>query len=183
MDWPEKDGMPMKQLREGTNGWICMPSSPAPPDGTGREDPMCADQRFSGLLEAWTTKSDPRLSAVGIAYMLVCVVGAIATIEASPKKKAVAVPSDMGTVPQDLARPPDLRAPSVVSRSASDAYNYNRLQRTVLEQQRDRIAAELGRLKAEEQQISDRLKFEFGVDVGAGDFWDERTLEIHRRRP
>lgn len=31
---------------------------------------MCADRRFSTLLEAWTTKSDPRLGAVGIAYML-----------------------------------------------------------------------------------------------------------------
>jgi hypothetical protein len=70
MDWPEKNGMPMKQLRAGTNGWTCMPSSPAPPDGAGREDPMCADQRFSALLEAWTTKSEPRLNAVGIAYML-----------------------------------------------------------------------------------------------------------------
>jgi hypothetical protein len=70
MDWPEKDGMPMKQLRAGTNGWTCMPSSPAPPDGAGREDPMCADQRFSAVLEAWTTKSDPRLRSVGIAYML-----------------------------------------------------------------------------------------------------------------
>lgn len=70
MDWPEKDGMPMKHLRAGSNGWTCMPSSPAPPDGTGREDPMCADQRFSTLLEAWTTKRDPHLGAVGIAYML-----------------------------------------------------------------------------------------------------------------
>jgi hypothetical protein len=70
MDWPEKDGMPMKQLRAGTNGWTCMPSSPAPPDGAGREDPMCADQRFSALLDAWTTKSEPRLNAVAIAYML-----------------------------------------------------------------------------------------------------------------
>src|SRR5580765_2564621 len=70
MDWPEKDGMSMKHLRAGSNGWTCMPSSPAPPDGTGREDPMCADQRFLTLLEAWTTKSDPRLGAVGIAYML-----------------------------------------------------------------------------------------------------------------
>ena len=23
MDWPEKDGTPMKQLRAGTNGWMC----------------------------------------------------------------------------------------------------------------------------------------------------------------
>ena len=70
MDWPEKDGMPMRQLRPGTNGWICMPSSPAPADGAATDDPMCADKTFSALLDAWTTKSDPRLTTVGIAYML-----------------------------------------------------------------------------------------------------------------
>ena len=31
---------------------------------------MCADPSFSALLEAWTTKSDPHLTTVGIAYML-----------------------------------------------------------------------------------------------------------------
>ena len=65
MDWPEKDGMPMRRLRPGTNGWICMPSSPAPADGAATDDPMCADKAFSALLEAWTTKSDPRLTTVG----------------------------------------------------------------------------------------------------------------------
>ncbi len=70
MDWPEKDGMPMKALRTGTNGWTCMPSSPAAPDGPAGEDPMCVDQEFSKLLEAWSTKSVPTLSRVAIAYML-----------------------------------------------------------------------------------------------------------------
>ena len=70
MDWPEKDGMPMKQLRAGTNGWTCMPSSPAPADGAATADPMCADKAFSALIDAWTTKSDPRLTTVAIAYML-----------------------------------------------------------------------------------------------------------------
>ena len=70
MDWPENEGAPMKHLRAGTNGWTCMPSSPAPPAGTAREDPMCADPAFAALLEAWTTRSDPHLTTVGIAYML-----------------------------------------------------------------------------------------------------------------
>jgi hypothetical protein len=70
MDWPENEGAPMKHLRAGTNGWTCMPSSPAPPAGAAREDPMCADAPFSALLEAWTTRSDPHLTTVGIAYML-----------------------------------------------------------------------------------------------------------------
>ena len=70
MDWPENEGAPMKHLRAGTNGWTCMPSSPAPSAGAAREDPMCADPSFSALLEAWTTKSDPHLTTVAIAYML-----------------------------------------------------------------------------------------------------------------
>jgi hypothetical protein len=70
MDWPENEGAPMTHLRTGTNGWTCMPSSPAPAAGAAREDPMCADPQFSGLLEAWTTRSDPRLTTVSIAYML-----------------------------------------------------------------------------------------------------------------
>jgi hypothetical protein len=70
MDWPETEGGPMMHLRAGTNGWTCMPSSPAPATGAAREDPMCADTAFSALLEAWTAKSEPRLSRVAIAYML-----------------------------------------------------------------------------------------------------------------
>ena len=65
MDWPENEGAPMKHLRAGTNGWTCMPSSPAPSAGAAREDPMCADPSFSALLEAWTTRSDPHLTTVG----------------------------------------------------------------------------------------------------------------------
>jgi hypothetical protein len=70
MDWPENEGAPMKHLRAGTNGWTCMPSSPAPAAGAAREDPMCADSSFTALLDAWTTKSEPHLTSVAMAYML-----------------------------------------------------------------------------------------------------------------
>ncbi len=69
MDWPDKDGMPMKQLRVGTNGWMCMPSTPGP-TRPGQEDPMCVDKTFSALLDAWTTKSAPKVTGVGLGYML-----------------------------------------------------------------------------------------------------------------
>jgi hypothetical protein len=69
MDWPEKDGMPMKQLRAGTNGWMCMPST-AGPARAGQEDPMCVDKTFSSLLDAWTTKTTPKVNGVGLGYML-----------------------------------------------------------------------------------------------------------------
>jgi hypothetical protein len=68
MDWPDKEGMPMKPLRAGTNGWMCMPSTPT---STGsRPDPMCVDKSFSALLEAYNTKSDPMVKTVGVGYML-----------------------------------------------------------------------------------------------------------------
>jgi len=70
MDWPEKDGMPMKQLRAGTNGWMCMPPAPSPASRPAPADPMCADKNFAVLLDSWVKKTDPNVKAVGLAYML-----------------------------------------------------------------------------------------------------------------
>jgi hypothetical protein len=67
MDWPEKDGMPMKQLRAGTNGWTCFPSTPGAAAG---EDPMCIDGVFSAWVDAWFAKKAPEGKTVGIGYML-----------------------------------------------------------------------------------------------------------------
>ena len=68
MDWPDKEGMPMKQLRTGTNGWMCMPSTPT--SAGSRPDPMCVDKSFSALLDASTMKADPVVKTVGVGYML-----------------------------------------------------------------------------------------------------------------
>jgi len=70
MDWPAKDGMPMKHLRSGTNGWTCMPSTPVSARLPGQEDPMCVDPSFTKLLEAYEMKADPHVTSVGIGYML-----------------------------------------------------------------------------------------------------------------
>ena len=58
----------MKQLRAGTNGWMCMPSTPVAFGGA--EDPMCLDKSFSQWADAWMNKKDPQLKTTGIAYML-----------------------------------------------------------------------------------------------------------------
>lgn len=86
---------------------------------------------------------------------------------------------------QDAGSPRDMAGPASarVSRQLSDAWHYNKLQRVVLEGQRDRILAELARLKTEETEVATKLKSDCQVDVVAGDVWDERTLEIHRRTP
>jgi len=98
-------------------------------------------------------------------------VGAFVTASPSPTSKGA----------RDAFVLHDMMVPSYVSRSISDAWNYNRLQRTVLENQLAGYQAELARLKVDEQQLQTRLKSEFQVDTAGGDIWNERTLEIHRR--
>ncbi len=71
MDWPASPGGPMRQLRAGTNGWTCLPSTPTAYEAAAGEDPMCVDKAFMAWAEAWMTKKDPPPSTVvGISYML-----------------------------------------------------------------------------------------------------------------
>ena len=46
----------MRTLREGTNGWWCMPDSPATPG----PDPMCGDANAMEWAMAWIGKKDRR---------------------------------------------------------------------------------------------------------------------------
>lgn len=55
----------MKMLRQGTNGFTCMPDNPATPG----PDPMCGDANAMKWVEAWLGKKDPP-AAVGFMYML-----------------------------------------------------------------------------------------------------------------
>lgn len=59
-DW---DG---KVLREGSNGWTCLPDMP----GTTETDPWCVDKTWSGFLDAYLNKKKPSYDQVGVAYML-----------------------------------------------------------------------------------------------------------------
>jgi hypothetical protein len=65
MDWPATEGGQARQLRAGTNGWVCYPGTAA----VG-QDPMCLDAQFQRFAEAWMAKRPPRVTAVGIGYML-----------------------------------------------------------------------------------------------------------------
>ena len=56
----------MKTLREGTNGWTCMPDSPATPG----PDPMCMDANAAKWAQAWIGKKDPPANTAGVMYML-----------------------------------------------------------------------------------------------------------------
>lgn len=71
MDWPETpDGQP-RQLRAGTNGWVCYPTTPQGLGGQTGEDPMCLDKAWQAWGEAWVKKAEPpKITSPGIAYML-----------------------------------------------------------------------------------------------------------------
>ena len=56
----------MKTLREGKNGWTCMPDNPATPG----PDPMCGDANAMKWAEAWVGKKPPPANTVGFMYML-----------------------------------------------------------------------------------------------------------------
>jgi hypothetical protein len=60
----EKGGM--RRLREGTNGFWCMPDNPATPG----PDPMCGDANSMEWATAWMTKKEPPKGKVGFMYML-----------------------------------------------------------------------------------------------------------------
>jgi hypothetical protein len=52
----------MKQLRAGTNGWLCL----IEPDGT----PMCLDKEWQAWADGWMNKKDFQIKGIGLAYML-----------------------------------------------------------------------------------------------------------------
>jgi len=63
---PEGDHMHV--LRQGSNGWTCMPGSM--PINAAAPDPMCGDKNAMEWAEAWMMKKDPPANKVGMMYML-----------------------------------------------------------------------------------------------------------------
>jgi hypothetical protein len=60
-----KDGK-MRTLREGKNGFTCMPDNPATPG----PDPMCMDKAALEWAGAWMAHQAPASGKVGLMYML-----------------------------------------------------------------------------------------------------------------
>ena len=56
----------MRTLREGKNGFTCMPDNPATPG----PDPMCMDKNAMEWVHAWIAKKPPASGKVGFMYML-----------------------------------------------------------------------------------------------------------------
>lgn len=55
----------MKVLRQGTNGWTCLPDGPSP-----GPDPMCLDKNGMEWADAWMHHKDPPADKLGFGYML-----------------------------------------------------------------------------------------------------------------
>lgn len=66
MDWPAEPGGEMAMLREGSNGWTCMPDMPDTPGN----DPMCLDEPWLTWVDAWINKTEPEITTMGFGYML-----------------------------------------------------------------------------------------------------------------
>jgi hypothetical protein len=69
IDWPAnpKDGMAHgRVLRNGSNGWTCMPDTPGRP----QHDPMCLDETMMKWLMATQAGKKPDIDRVGLSYML-----------------------------------------------------------------------------------------------------------------
>ena len=56
----------MMTLRDGKNGFTCLPDNPSTPG----PDPMCLDANAMAWAQAWMTKAVPPKGKVGFAYML-----------------------------------------------------------------------------------------------------------------
>jgi hypothetical protein len=67
VDWPASHDMSQgRVLRQGNNGWTCMPDVPNRP----QHDPMCVDKTMMQWIMATLAGKKPNIDRVGLAYML-----------------------------------------------------------------------------------------------------------------
>jgi len=66
MDWPASDTAQPTTLREGANGWTCVPDDPNSP----ANDPGCADDEMNRYWESWMRRTPPRLTGMAVGYAL-----------------------------------------------------------------------------------------------------------------
>ena len=65
-DWPSETSEGFTTLREGSNGWTCLPDTP----GTPGNDPMCVDQPWLEWINAWVNKTEVNTTRMAFGYML-----------------------------------------------------------------------------------------------------------------
>lgn len=73
LDWNDSLKAPGTELRKGTNGWTCLPTMPPPAGGyttAVAASPLCADAQTLLWAQGLMSKTKPKNTALGIAYML-----------------------------------------------------------------------------------------------------------------
>ena len=116
----EADGK-MRTLRQGSNGFTCLPDNPNSPG----PDPMCGDANAMQWAEAWIGHKEPPAGKVGLMYMLAMGVDASNTdpyaqgpapgnnwIETGPHVMIVGAKGMMEGYPRDPA--PNTKEPYVM---------------------------------------------------------------------
>lgn len=91
-------------------------------------------------------------------------------VEGTPRPRP-----DAGT-PRDAAA-----APGRVTRAFSDAWNWNETSDKLLALQEEKIRIERAERAERRKVLLAQGKTDFQLDITAGDAFDEKTLEIHRR--
>jgi hypothetical protein len=66
LDWPEEPGGEFRVLREGTNGWNCLPDF----RGDSNYAPECFDDEWLAFLKAYLEGRQPSTKRIGLSYML-----------------------------------------------------------------------------------------------------------------
>jgi hypothetical protein len=69
VDYPDAETGEMTVLREGTNGWVCLASSPRAVTA-GLQDSSCNDEVWQGWIEAFMAGETPIIDRIGFSYML-----------------------------------------------------------------------------------------------------------------
>src|SRR5262245_31576461 len=65
LDWPPAPGGDYRVLRQGSNGWTCLPAIPGYP----HDEPGCFDAVFLRWIQDGLAGRTPQIDRIGIAYM------------------------------------------------------------------------------------------------------------------
>jgi hypothetical protein len=73
LDWNDSLKAPTTQIRKGSNGWTCLPLAPPPSGGytnATQAAPLCGDSMTMAWAHGYMSKTKPRNTSLGLAYML-----------------------------------------------------------------------------------------------------------------
>lgn len=70
LDWPAEEGDEFRVLREGSNGWTCLPHPPFHDTNETEGGPMCNDAEWMEWTRAFVAGEEPEVDQAGVSYML-----------------------------------------------------------------------------------------------------------------